>query len=115
MLKYFKDGVSGNVTIIKQEIVTVMKTNKVSNFLSSPYVVTSKTAAVQKTVLNLVLIKHTHRKLLLFYWSFFMKTRNFTWIEAKLFCAVTEQSASKNKGILCCEALNLVEKAYTKD
>lgn len=60
MLKYFKDGVPGNVTIIKQEIVTVKKTNNVSNFLSSPYVVTSKTAAVQKTVLNLVLIKHTY-------------------------------------------------------
>lgn len=48
MLKYFKECVSGNVTIIKQEIVTVTKTNKVSNFLSSPYVVTSKTAAVKK-------------------------------------------------------------------
>lgn len=48
ILKYVKGNDSADVTIIKQEIVS-----NFSNFLSGVYVVTSKTAVVPRTLLNL--------------------------------------------------------------
>lgn len=60
ILKSFKGDDSGNVTFIKQEIVTVIKTNKFSNFLRGVYVVTRKAAVAPRTLLNLDFSSNTH-------------------------------------------------------